>query len=153
MKNIFKKLGVCLLAISIITICLCCFVACNNTGDANAKTVTITIGETAYTLDTNSAYLHDALIELKEKGKISHYEFSESTYGIYITSISDLDLSVQNSFIAVYHNIDDASLIDYTEYASAPVVLNNTTYNPSYVGVSTLPLENGAKYLLKVSTY
>jgi len=50
------------------------------------------------------------------------------------------------------HNIDDATLIDYSEYGET-VQRGDDTFRSSYVGVTSLPVQDGAKYLLKVSTW
>ncbi|HKL94132.1 MAG TPA: hypothetical protein VJZ69_02485 [Clostridia bacterium] len=151
MKNTIKKIALCVIAV-ILIIGTCAFTACNAT-NSDLKTVTVTIGQTPYTIDTNAEYLHNALLELKAKGELETYIFLESAYGVEITAISNLDLSNEHSFIAIYHNIDDATLIDYSEYAGKSIELSGVVYHSSGLGASALPLYDGANYLLTVSSW
>lgn len=151
MKTIFKKAAT-LSTIIILLICFLTFSACLAT-NTDLKRITITIGENEYALETNGEYLHNALLELEEQEIIDKYYFTKGAYGVFIEALSTLDLSAENSFVAIFHNIDDVALIDYSNYASAPIVIDGATYNPSGYGVAELPLYDGAKYLLKVSTY
>mgnify|MGYP001292924443 CR=1 FL=1 len=142
-----KKIALSLILALLLVASLCACAPADN----SQKSVVIIIGEREFALNTQAAFLHDALLELKETGEIEVYSFSGSGTGIYIDELSGLDASAQNSFIGVYHNIDDATLIDY-QYGGSQTV-GGETFRSSNVGVAALPLVDGAKYLLTVSTF
>jgi len=58
----------------------------------------------------------------------------------------------QNLFIAVYHDIDDVKLKDISGLVENLTYLGKD-YFSSGVGVSSLPLLDGATYILKLATW
>ncbi len=116
------------------------------TGD---KQATVIIGENSYLVKTDAVYVHDLLVQLKEAGKIT-YEFQESEYGAYILSLGSLKPS-GNSYVSVYHDIDDLTL--YDPAWDAPIKKGDKTFHSASLGVSSLPVRSGATYLFVLLIY
>ncbi len=150
------------------------FVACDNplapnTGDDSQKTVSVYLLAPdcnsspdvlkSFEVTTTAANVHDLLLQLKGEKKIS-YAFSESSYGAYITSLgyydgetlTDMSYNASTQFIAVYHSIDRADLIDYGQ-SSNFFDLATFNFKSSYAGISSLPVENGEAYAFMVNTF
>lgn len=150
------------------------FVACDNpiaptVGNNSQKSVTVYLLAPdcnaapqvlkSFDVTTTSASAHDLLLQLKGEKKIS-YAFSESSYGAYITSLgyydgetlTDMSYNASTQFIAVYHSIDRADLIDYGQ-SSNFFDLDTFNFKPSYAGISSLPVENGEAYAFMVNTF
>lgn len=116
-------------------------------GSSEEKTITLTVGESVFEFTTRVNNLHDALIEMKEKEIISAYVFDGSGFGVYVTEIGGLKAdAAEFSYIAVFHDIDDAALKDF--YNPDPLDQGGKTYFYSNVGVALLPVVDGASYLL-----
>ncbi len=153
-----KKLGkilviavVALLALSLMT-----FAGCDKLKDLGKpvietgdKQATVIIGEDSYLVKTDAIYVHELLVQLKD-ANIIKYEFSESEYGAYIVALGGLSLG-ERAFVAVYHDIDDDTLIDY-EYGTS-LTYGGKQFHSSNLGVSALPVYDGASYLFKVEVY
>ncbi len=129
------------------------FVACDKIKNLGApetevgeKTVTVIIGEDKYAVTTDAEYVHDLLLEMKEKGKIV-YEFSDSAYGATIEKLNALenDSVTWTKWIGVYHDVEEMDLIS----AGFDVEYDGKTYHSSNLGVETLPVRNGATYYFK----
>lgn len=153
LNKIFIVALVALLALSLLA-----FVGCDKLKDlgkpvieTGEKEATVIIGEDSYFVKTDAEYVHDLLVELKEAGEIE-YDFDVTEYGAYIKKLGSLDpTKSQNSFIALYHDIDDDSLIDY-EYGST-VKYDGKDFHSASVGASSMPVRSGAKYLFKLETF
>jgi len=116
------------------------------------KEVSVIVGETKYMVKTDTEYVDDLLLEMKNNGQIS-YTIVTSEYGDYLTAIGDLSAG-SSSFISVYHDIDDdITLIDKSEWASPNYTYENKTYFPSNVGISSLPVKNGHGYAFVLIEY
>ncbi|MCL2631343.1 MAG: hypothetical protein FWD49_07515 [Firmicutes bacterium] len=170
-----KKTFSILLAV-IICACLCAVLfACGNDLPDNSEGVTVTLivqdinGNELYNMEllTFKSALSDSFIEfegLNVKG-------NQSYLGLYITTIEvgyletvideewgDYDIFVATATLnpvfptvfAVYHNIND---IKYKDIPEKKRTVNGETFYYSGVGVSHLPLFNGATYILTLEIY
>ncbi len=122
-----------------------CDVTPENTGE---KSVTIIIGDDTYTLKTSKAYVHDALCELRDTQGVN-YVFEDGPYGATIIGLNGLYTTVDwSKYVSTYHTIDDVTIRDMSSYAT-DFEMGGKTYYTSGVGVSSLPLVDGATYLFK----
>lgn len=152
MKIYIKKI----LILSLILICaiaLCVsFTACSVENEGS-KTITLVIGEgdTATVFEdykTNAEYLVDVLNELKAEEKIT-YTSTESTYGAYLTEINGL-CEASNIYIAILTTITEQQ--DVTTYA-VKREYNDIEYISSISGVTSLPIIDGAGYLIALDIF
>lgn len=148
MKQTLKK-RLCLVLVCIVLagVVAVAFAACNDGGKdggtAAEVTVTLTVGDAdGVTLTTDSRYLYDALEDYCAESGIV-LEGEEGVYGFYITRIGDL-VNGQGGYIMIYHDMDDLTL--YTP--GYDTERGGKTYHSSSVGVSSLPLRDGASYLI-----
>ena len=151
MKQTLKK-RLCLVLVCIVLagVVAVVFAACNDggqgggDGDTAAEvTVTLTVGDAdGVTLTTDARYLYDALEDYCAESGIV-LEGEEGVYGFYITRIGDL-VNGQGGYIMIYHDMDDLTL--YTP--GYDTERGGKTYHSSSVGVSSLPLRDGASYLI-----
>lgn len=141
------------------------FTACSGLPD-NSAGVTVKL----IVLDIGSAKLYEKELSTK---KSSLYEAFNEFEGLQVQTTSSLGgawvnaVSVvaedgftvqakiqedflQNRYIAVYHDIDDAALKD--AYGANLAYLGKDYYF-SGAGVSLLPLRDGATYILKLAAY
>lgn len=98
------------------------------------------------TVKTDKSFLSDVL---KETEGLS-FVFSTGDYGEYIESVDVIGKAklepASNEFISVFHNLDDPA---YGEKGSPyNVTINGTEYISSFAGVSSMPVFDGAGYLL-----
>ncbi len=134
------------------------------------KAVTIYVGEeNKFTLVTRSAFLHDALKELKQKGLISEYAYQGEGISAYVTKIGGLDQdAASGKYYSVWHSVDEFSLKSvYSGYMPTrgeqraegkepyQTVFVATHHDGkllyySNVGVGLLPLVDGATYAIFV---
>lgn len=143
----------------VLLISIMIFASCNSLKDLGKqdpqigeKEVTVFIGNDEYNVKTNANYLHELLIELSTKGEIV-YEYSDGPYGASISKVNGLETSITwNPYISIYHSIDDISLKDMSGYMDN-VTRNDTTFYPSGVGVESIPILSGEKYLLVEISY
>lgn len=148
MKQTLKK-RLCLVLVCIVLagVVAVAFAACNDGGKdggtAAEVTVTLTVGDAdGVTLTTDSRYLYDALEDYCAESGIV-LEGEDGVYGFYITRIGDL-VNGQGGYIMIYHDMDDLTL--YTP--GYDTERGGRTYHSSSVGVSSLPLRDGASYLI-----
>ncbi|CDE72883.1 unknown [Acidaminococcus sp. CAG:917] len=150
------------------------FVACDNplaptVGNNSQKSVTVYLLAPdcnaapqvlkSFDVTTTSASAHELLLQLKSENKIA-YGFNDSSYGAYITSLGyyegdtlvDMTYDVSSQFISVYHSIDRADLIDYSQFSKF-FSFDGFDFKSSYVGISSLPVENGEAYAFMVNTF
>ncbi len=141
-----KKVSTILVVAILLIVSVVSFVACDDlTSDAD-KTITIIIGEDSITLTTEAQYLHDVLVELANKDEIV-YEYEISAYGATIKALNSLiNASDWSTWVGIYHTIDDVKIRDMSEWAS-DFKKDGVQFYTSGVGVSQLPLVDGASYL------
>lgn len=100
---------------------------------------------------TEKSYLHELLEEDSVKSKVS-VSTTTGQWGEYIESVNivgkkTLTPKDESQSIMVYHTIaDDATLGEAA--SDYNVKISNTTYISSFVGISALPIKEGARYLL-----
>jgi len=154
--------------ILLVAMSLFCFAACNDNPNEGVKSITVYIGEdNPIAVTTEAANLHEVLLEMKESGKISAYEFSESEYGAFITKVGGLALP-SGVYYSIWHDIDmleykspykqaDAEAGWYPSCSIAieeegskfvGVKLGNKNLYYSGVGVGSLPVQDGATYAI-----
>jgi hypothetical protein len=152
MDKLIKKLfSTIFILISIILL----FPGCqkDNEKDTATKSIEITISDKSFVYQTEKEYLHDALLEMKEKGIMS-YEYSSLSFGTMINNINGLvNDDMNNKYISLFHNIDNIEYIDYSPapYGKDPIIIDEITYRYSSTGVSLLPVINNSKYLFVLS--
>lgn len=150
------KILLILLVVALLVTSALCLCACDGlkdfgkpAPDEGSKSVSVVIGEQSYSLKTDAEYVQDLLVEMKDAGKIQ-YEFSTSQYGAYMTRLNDLSPSSSSEWIAVYHDIDDMTLKDM-QYGEA-IQKGGKSYFTASLGVSSLPVRNGASYLFIIKS-
>lgn len=131
----------------VLVLCLSlCFVACDKTPDNtdnDLKEVVLIVGNAVINATTEAQYVHDLLVELNANGDIQ-YEFENGAYGATVLKLNQLETTNDwSKWIAVYHDIDDVTL--YTPGYN--YTLNGDEYYSSSVGVSSLPVIDGATYV------
>lgn len=144
-----------LLLVAVVAMTICAFAfaltACNPPAEGE-KTVNVYIGEQRYSVTTEGLYLFDALKKLSENEGIA-LDYSGSKYGAYITAVGELKPdTAAREYITVYHDIDDDGLKGFG-VADVELTHDGKIFYYSGVGVSLLPLEDGASYWLFVTTY
>ncbi|MBQ9276799.1 MAG: hypothetical protein IJ226_04310 [Clostridia bacterium] len=143
------------------------FVGCDKLKDAGkpeaevgVKTITILIGTqeeyTTLEVNTSEEYMASLLLTLQEENKISNYTYTGSTTNndVFISTINDIPGNVSNSYVAVYHTINEVELAapggnGYDD----PVTVGTKTLYYSNVGVGLLPIRDGAIYAFLLATY
>ncbi len=125
------------------------------------KAITVNIGENSYTLTTRENRMVYALSELVEKGSIATFTYAKGSYGAFITALDTL-APTGYQYIAIYHTIDNEAYKqasgtwnpDYTVFTPTggydTKVVNEVTYFYSSVGISSLPVIDGATYLFVI---
>ncbi len=151
-----NKIFATLALIALVAILAAAFAGCGNLKKLGApvietgeKEATVIIGEDSYFVKTDAEYVQDLLVQLKEAGKIT-YEYHDGQYGAYIDSLGSLKPS-GNSFVSVYHDIDDLTL--YDPAWDEPITRGDKTFHSSSYGVESLPVRSGATYLFVLLTY
>ena len=163
--NKTKRLLTVIIAVALLVVCISVFAACDKT-DTGEKTVVVRfVGNDAYgptelfnvTATTQSANLHELMIELQKQNKVV-YNFSDSSYGAWILSVGYVDGETkmlepgEGEYVAILHSINEPDLIDYSN-VSKSFKLNGKTFMYSYVGISSLPLIDGAEYAFYILSY
>jgi|GEM_PF-3014554 len=143
-KNVVKILAI--VAILVLAMSMV-FVGCDKKTDPNEKKVVILVqnGEEfdSYELTTTSLYLSDALKELQAENKLT---YSIGSDGTSLVTINELETTSDwSKWICIYHNIDDVALF----FPGYDFELEGVIYHSSAEGVTTCPLQNGAKYLFR----
>jgi hypothetical protein len=153
MKNFIKKgLAITLVLICAFALCLT-LVACSS--NEGSKTITLVIGEgetqeVFSNYKTDAEYLVNVLDELKADEEIT-YACEESTYGAYLTEVNELTNSA-DAYIYIFSTVVEQQ--DTTEWAEKRTY-NDEEYVSVILGVSTLPVIDGASYMIAtvVSVY
>lgn len=137
------------------------FVGCNKLKDAGkpeaevgTKTVTILLQNgdkyDKYVATTEKEYVQDVLVELKNAEKFV-YDFHNTEYGAFIDKLGTMSPdSSKGEYIFVFHDINDASLVGFW---TEPVIYDGRYYVNASLGVSSLPVRDGASYLFNVGSY
>lgn len=118
------------------------------------KNIKIYIGDDdPISVTTKENKVFYVLSDLVESSSISAFAFQGGSYGAYITKLNDLydsyDADTRTShYISVYHSIDDVNLKGMGE-----IEHNGVTFFYSNVGVSSLPIVDGASYYFAQETY
>ena len=135
--------------------------------DFEEKQVVIYIGEKRFDVTTRKAYLHDAIKDLFEEGKICAYEYGNDDLNPFVSAIDVLKQSLEeNKYYSVWHNVDNFSLkgldsswgnparatVETDQYGTSYVVtvVDGVKLNYSAVGVGILPLVDGCTYAILV---
>jgi hypothetical protein len=144
MKN-FKIIVFILL---VITISLS-FYACDND-----PIIIPPIGEVVEIPEGNYENLADLLIALDEAETIE-IAYSTSEFGIMLTSIKGAEKELVSNdntrtYISIYLSTNDINYIDTTINT---IIYDSVTYYGAALGASSLPVINGASYLLCTVTY
>ncbi len=126
------------------------FAGCQPEGQRDLAKVTVILGEETYNVETKAETLHDLLIEMKEEGVISMYEFSGTDLTVYVTKIGELEVSEANQYIALFHTIDDP-VLQWLEGGTKTI--NGVEYFYSSAGVAVLPINDGAIYYFELATF
>lgn len=143
-RRTVKRICSVLAALVAVLACALVFAACDHS-DANTGEVTVglIIGEAeAVSVTSDAPYLYDMLVEYCAEEGIA-LEGEESAYGFYITRIGDM-VQGDGKYIMFYHDIDDVTL--YTP--GFDTERDGKTFFSSSLGVSSLPLRDGATYLI-----
>lgn len=139
----------------VLFLCVFClvFVGCTKTETdlGVEKTVTVIIGEENYSVTTGAKYLFDLLNEMsqREENPIA-LNGSWSAYGIFITEVGNIKPTESNEYIEILTS--DVNYQDVTEYANT-ATYDGVTVTTASLGVSSLPLQNGCTYVLKISAF
>lgn len=134
-----------LLLVLVLSVSMLCFVACNDDDGTQegVKNIKVLIGNKSLSVSTDEEYLHEALVELKDEGKIV-YEFEMGQYGATVMKLDSFETTSDwSKWIAVYHDINDITLYD-PQY---DIQQGGKTYHSSSLGISSLPIQDGATYL------
>lgn len=164
--NKTKRLLTVVVAVALLVVCISVFAACDKT-DSGEKTVVVRfVGNGEYgqtelfnvTATTQTANLHELMIELQKQNKVV-YNFSDSSYGAWILSVGYVDGETTkmlepggSEYVAILHSINEPDLIDYSNISKS-FKLNGKTFMYSYVGISSLPLIDGAEYAFYILSY
>ena len=122
------------------------FVACDapdgdERGELSSVTLILGDGE-AVSFETDAKYLYGALSDYCDDHGLV-LEGEESEYGFFLTRVGDL-VQGDGAYIMLYHDIDDVTL--YTPGYDYEV--GGKTFFSSSLGVSSLPVVDGATYLI-----
>lgn len=144
MKRTFAK-RLCLALSVLVLACGCVVFAACNDEDARGEEAVISViigdGEAA-SVTTDAKYLYGALKDLCEKEGIP-LEGEDGAYGFYLTRIGDL-VQGDGAYIMLYHDIDDVTLCT----PGYNYEVGGKTFFSSSLGVSSLPVVDGATYLI-----
>lgn len=136
---------ICSILAALVAVLACAFVffACDRP-DANTGEVTISfiIGDAEPAeFSTDAPYVYDALADFCEENGIA-LEGTWSEYGFFMTRLGNLKPE-GSQWIAFYHDIDDITLYDPQHNMD----FDGKTWFSSSLGVSSMPLRDGATYL------
>ena len=152
MKHTLAK-RICLAAAALLLVGAFAFAlaACNEKGgNTEEVTVSLILGDAdAVSVTTDAPFLYDLLKEYCEENGLA-LEGSTSATGFYATRIGDLaEDAAAGEYFMFYHDIDDITL--YTP--GYDLERDGKTYFSASVGVSSLPLRDGATYLVTVMSF
>lgn len=138
------------------------------------KNITVYIGDYAIAVTTREVYLSGVLDEMYDQGRLTVLEADNTGYGRFVHKIEysaavyDADGNyvetkvygsvsddAPNTYIAVYHTIDNDSLKG-TDYATGEIItvaFDGKTFWYSALGISSLPVHDGASYRFVVDSY
>ncbi|MBR4800255.1 MAG: hypothetical protein IK048_01065 [Clostridia bacterium] len=162
-KNVVKLLTIA--AILVVVTCLL-LVGCNKVeelkdlgkpeAEEGTKSITVYVqngnGYTKIETSTTEEYLEAVLLKLLQDQQLSECTIS----GGFISSINNMPGDTPRAYIAVFHDLEEGegeTLVDRGDYAPADIEYDGKTFAYSAVGVSSLPVRDGAGYLFKVETY
>ena len=152
MKN-FRKVAAVLLTVAFICVLALSLVACGEPATNYEKTITIVVGEgetqqVFADYKTGSKYLFDAINELanRETDPVK-LEGNWTQYGLFVTAIGNIEANPLAQYICVMTN--DSGHQDVTDWAVTRKY-GEITVVSSDLGVSSLPLKDGAVYMFVV---
>ena len=152
MKN-FRKAAAVLLAVVFVCVLALSLVACGEKGTDYEKTITIVIGEGENQMviadyKTGSKYLFDALNELsnQETNPLT-LKGNWTQYGLFVTAIGNIEANTLLEYVCVMTNDTDHQ--DVTNWAVTRKY-GDVNVVSSDLGVSSLPLKDGAVYMFVV---
>lgn len=141
-------------AIAVAAVLMCAFavafVACDKGGEKNTGEVTVNLilGDAeSVSVTTDEAYLYGMLQDYCAGHGIA-LEAEDGAYGFFLTRVGDM-VNGDGSYIMLYHDIDDVTL--YTP--GYDMEIGGRTYHSSSLGVSQLPLRDGATYAVVAISY
>ena len=152
MKHTFAtRLCLAVAALLLVGVFALALAACNEKGgNTEEVTVSLIIGDAdAVSVTTDAPFLYDLLKEYCEENGLA-LEGSMSATGFYATRIGDLaEDAAAGKYIMFYHDIDDITLYipDYN------IERDGKTFFSSSAGVSSLPLRDGATYLVTLMSF
>ena len=146
-----KRLCLAVAALALVGVFAFALAACNEKGgNTEEVTVSLIIGDAdAVSVTTDAPFLYDLLKEYCEENGLA-LEGSMSATGFYATRIGDLaEDAAAGKYIMFYHDIDDIALYipDYD------IERDGKTFFSSSAGVSSLPLRDGATYLVTLMSF
>lgn len=89
------------------------------------------------------------ILESTEYKDIIKADLEDGTYGKYIVSIYDMPINLAKQYVSLYTTLSDYIDTSYGE----EVVINNVKYRYANVGVSELPVIEGAYYMFSVERF
>ena len=147
-----KERLVCLILIFVLCLAILtsCTVIRGDKGDATEPgdeetigVVTIVIDDKEITKPAQYDSLHALLIELKNTGEISRYNYGYNGDRVYPIAIDKYEDYVDGNLL-IYHNIEDTTL-----YTTNNIMrIDGVTFRCSIVGLNELPAKAGVKYLI-----
>ena len=152
MKN-FRKVAAVLLAVVFVCVLALSLVACSDKGTDYEKTITIVIGEGENQMviadyKTGSKYLFDAINELsnRETDPIT-LKGGWTQYGLFVTAIGNIEADTLTQYVCVLTSDTDHQ--DITDWAVTKTY-GDISVVSSDLGVSSLPLKDGAVYMFAI---
>ena len=125
-------------------------------GDESDKegTMTLVIGETAYTVDLSEVEITagaDSILDYLKENEDVTIEYSESQYGRYYTKMGSLVPNVDNNeYISVYTTVEK----DFSTWDPVGTyVYNQTTLTEAGVGASSLTIEKDCVIAFEIVSY
>ena len=152
MKN-FRKVAAVILAVAFVCVLAFSLVACADKGTDYEKTITIVIGEGENQMvfadyKTGSKYLFDAINELSNREtEPLTLKGSWTQYGLFVSAIGNIEADPLTQYVCVMTN--DTDYQDTTNWAVTKTY-GEITVVSSTLGVSSLPLKDGAVYMFAI---
>ncbi|MEG1663428.1 MAG: hypothetical protein RR338_05520 [Clostridia bacterium] len=118
------------------------------------KNVTIFVGSSGIAFQTKQNKLTATLTEMVEQSKISTFNFNGGEFGAYLTGINGVTAGA-NEYFAIYHTIDDVTLKG-TDFSTGEILKKyafGKDFFYSNVGISQLPIVDGASYLIVLEKF
>ena len=153
-----KKRSIILLLAVVMTL-TCVLAGCpQENGDIKSVTVYLVNGESVqeFTFETDAKTLGTLIRARNTELGIT---YQESTYGMYITSVKDWEIDTNSQFVSVLVSFNkiEGDLMIYTDPASDYnvhyVCANGAECDSSTVGADSLPVVNGATYVLYLASF